>query len=65
MNRFLAIAAAMIAVSFLARATARAEILAMVVYETKAADAMLQAEPKLPEKDAYWLADYVMRTDGA
>ena len=32
---------------------------------TKAADAMLQAEPKLPEKDAYWLADYVIRTEGA
>ena len=27
--------------------------------------APLQAEPGLPEKDAYWLADYVMRTDGA
>ena len=27
--------------------------------------ALLQAEPGLPEKDAYWLADYVMRTDGA
>ncbi len=27
--------------------------------------ALLQAKPGLPEKDAYWLADYVMRTDGA
>ena len=27
--------------------------------------ALLQAEPGLPEKDAYWLADYVMRTVGA
>ena len=27
--------------------------------------ALLQAEPGLPEKDAYWLTDYVMRTDGA
>ena len=33
--------------------------------KTKAMAAMLQAEPGLPEKDAYWLADYVMRTDGA
>ena len=32
--------------------------------KTKAMAAMLQAEPGLPEKDAYWLADYVMRTDG-
>ena len=27
--------------------------------------ALLQAEPGLPEKDAYWLADYAMRTEGA
>ena len=33
--------------------------------KTKAMAAMLQAEPKLPEKDAYWLADYVTRTEGA
>ncbi len=26
---------------------------------------LLQAEPGLPEKDAYWLADYAMRTGGA
>ncbi len=33
--------------------------------KTKAMAAMLKAEPKLPEKDAYWLADYVSRTEGA
>ncbi len=33
--------------------------------KTEAVDAILQAEPGLPEKDAYWLADYVMRTEGA
>ncbi len=27
--------------------------------------ALLQAEPGLPEKDAFWLADYAVRTDGA
>ena len=27
--------------------------------------ALLQAEPGLPEMDAYWLADYVTRTEGA
>ena len=26
---------------------------------------LLQAEPGLPEKDAYWLVDYVTRTEGA
>jgi hypothetical protein len=31
--------------------------------KSKAMDAILQAEPKLPEKDAYWLADYVIRTE--
>ena len=33
--------------------------------KTKAVAAMLRAEPGLPEKDAYWLADYVTRADGA
>ncbi len=33
--------------------------------KTEAVDAILQAEPGLPEKNAYWLADYVMRTEGA
>ena len=33
--------------------------------KTKAVAALLQAEPGLPEKDAFWLADYAMRTDGA
>ncbi len=32
--------------------------------DSKAVAALLQAEPKLPEKDAYWLAAYVMRTEG-
>ncbi len=32
--------------------------------KTKAMAAMLKAEPKLPEKDAYWLANYVSRTEG-
>ena len=27
--------------------------------------ALLQAEPGLLEKDAYWLADYAMRMEGA
>ncbi len=33
--------------------------------KVEAVAAMLQAEPGLPEKDAYWLADYVTRTEGA
>ncbi len=30
---------------------------------TKAVAAMRRAEPKPPEKDAYWLADYVTRAE--
>ena len=48
MNRSLTIAAAMIAVSLLALATARAEILALVVYETKAEDSVRTLQLQKP-----------------